>query len=74
MVVLVLVLVLLLLLVVVVVEVEIDADDDGDADADADDAADPTLHLLACWPAVGRQPLKSGQQALSMGNAPGRRP
>ena len=30
-------------------------------DDDADDAADPTLHLLACWPAVGRQPLKFGQ-------------
>ena len=28
----------------------------------------------ACWPAVGRQPLKSGQQALWTGNAPGRRP
>ena len=33
----------------------------ADDDDDAADVADPTLHLLACWPAVGRQPLKSGQ-------------
>ena len=46
-----------------------DDGDDGDDAAAADDDdvaddADPALHLLACWPAVGRQPLKSGQQAL----------
>ena len=40
---------------VAVVVVETDADDDDDA---ADDPADPTLHLSACWPAVGRHPLK----------------
>ena len=41
-----------------------DDNDDDDAadddDADDDDDAAPTLHLLACWPAVGRQPLKFG--------------
>ena len=58
-------LLLVVLVAVVVIVVETDADDDD---------ADPTLHLLACWPAVGRQPLKSGQQALSIGKAPGRRP
>ena len=47
--------VVVVVLVVLVVLVEAD-DDDND-----DDAAAPTLHLLACWPAVGRQSLKSGQ-------------
>jgi len=38
----------------------------ADSDDDAADAADPTLHLLACWPAVGRQPLKYVQMTLYM--------
>ena len=40
----------------------VEADDD-DNDDGADDA-DPTLHLLACWPAVGRQPLKLSFQIM----------
>jgi hypothetical protein len=75
-VVVVLVLVLVLVLVVVVVAAVavvvfvlvvlvlglVEADDD-DNDDGADDA-DPTLHLLACWPAVGRQPLKLSFQIM----------
>ena len=46
------------MLMLMMMRLRSDADADGDADADADDAADPTLHLLACWPAVGRQSFK----------------
>ena len=53
-------------------------DDDDDDDADDDDGDDDddalTLHLLGllarCWASA----LKSGQQALYSGKAPGRRP
>ena len=48
-------------MIVVLVEAA-DDDDDDDADDDAADAANLTVHLLACWPAVGRQPLKSGRR------------
>ena len=46
-------------------------DDDAADDDDGADDADPALHLLACWPAVGRQPLKSGQGPPGRGIAVG---